>query len=107
MHAAFVHDQHHFRAHIILRVSRWTGEIAFFVAEFVAQVRPPIDFEFSSRVPCSFFRIDVIKAVVRALVESNVIENEKLRFWAEEDGVANACCFEVFFGFLRNVAGIA
>ncbi len=84
-------------------IHRGYGEISFFVAGLITEVRA---FLFS-RVPDTGLRIDVVEAVVDALVESNVIENEKLRLGPEIDGVANAGCLEIFLGLLRNVAWIA
>ena len=83
-------------------IHRRYREIPLFVAGLVTEVWILL----FSGVPYAGLGIDVVKAVVDALVESDVVENEKLRLWTEVDGVADACGLEIFLSLLRNVTRI-
>src|SRR5581483_2108080 len=53
------------------------------------------------------FRVDKVKAMLLALVETNVVEDEELGLRAKVCGVRYACRTQVHLGLARNVARIA
>ena len=55
----------------------------------------------------AFTGIDFVEAVVRALVIAHVVEDEVLELGAEIGRVADARAFQIGFGLLRDVAGVA
>ena len=68
-------------------IGRGHREIALFVARPVAEI-----VFLASRIPAAFFSIDEVETRVRVLIETDVIENEKLRFGAEKRGIARPRC---------------
>ena len=101
--AQLLHRQAHLGADVLLRVQGRDGEIAFFVADFVAQVGhllPP-------GVPDGLFGIDGIKRAVGFGVELHVVKDEEFGFRTEDRAVSDAGGQEVFFGPLGDAARIA
>src|SRR5579862_4756287 len=77
-------------------------EIALSVARPVAEiVLGP------ARVPAALLGVDVVKAVLLALVEAHIVEDEKFGLGAKVGGVGDAGRSQVDLGFPRNVARIA
>ncbi len=66
-------------------VCRRDRKIAFPVAGAISEI-----VLFPARVPSAFFGVDEIKAVLLALVEANVIEDEKFRLRSEVGGIGDA-----------------
>ena len=95
--------QHDFGPDVLKVVHRGYGEISFFIPWLVTKVGV---FLFSG-VPDTGFRIDVVKAVIDALIKPDIVENKKLRLGAEVNRVSNARRLEILLGLLRNVARIA
>src|ERR1700722_7089345 len=76
-------------------------EITLAVARTVAQI-----VLFPARVPPSLFSVDVVKAVLLALVEAAVVEDEKLSFGAEVSRVGNATGSKVQFGLAGYITRV-
>ena len=93
-----LHRLHHLAAQILVMIRRRNREIAFLVARPVAQI-----VVLAARVPAAFFGVDEVKAGVRVLVETDVVEDEKLGFGAEKRRVADAGILQVQFGLLRAI----
>src|SRR6266487_7108627 len=101
--AQLFHHQAHLGADVLLGVQRRHGKIAFLVPDFVAQIGhlvPP-------GVPNPFLRINRVERAVALGVELDAVEDEKLRFRTEHRAVGDAGGLEVFFGPLRDAAGVA
>ena len=102
VHAAGLHLQHHLGAQVLEVVDRRNGEIAFLVARAVAQV-----VLLAAGVPAAFVGVDVVETVLRGGVETDAVEDEELRFGAEEGLVGDAGLDQIGFGFLGDVARVA
>src|SRR5271165_343599 len=100
--ATVLHGQHHFGAQVLIMVGGRHRKIAFPVARTVAEI-----VRFPARVPAALFGVDEVKAVILALVEADIIKNEKLGLGAELRSVGDAGGRQVDFGLARDVAGIA
>jgi len=101
--AAVFHDADHFVADVNLRVGRRDGEVAFFVTNFVAEVR---EF-FAAAVPDAFVGINVIIAAAAVLSVADVVEDEKFGFGSHVRSVGNAGALQIRFGFLGDVTRVA
>ena len=100
--ADFHHAHHHLRAQVLEMIDGRGGEVAFLEARAIAQV-----VLVAAAVPASFVRIDVEEAVLRRGIEANAIEDEELRFGAEESLVGDASLFQVRLGADGDLPGIA
>src|SRR5207249_1524586 len=78
-------------------------EVTLLVPRPVPHVRAPI----RPRVPDPLFRVDVVVALVRVLVEAHRIEDVKLRLGPVVRGGGDSRLDEVLLRFLRHVARIA
>ena len=67
-------------------IHRRHREIAFLVSWLVTEVGPGV----AARVPGAFLRIDIIEAIVVALIKANVIENIKFDLRSPVAGVGDA-----------------
>ena len=76
LYAQLFHHQAHFRAEVLLGVDRRHREVAFLVADFIAQVRHLVP----AGIPIGFLRINRVERPILFVVETHVVENEKLRF---------------------------
>ena len=83
--AAVLHGQDHLAAQVLIVVGGRNRKIAFPVAGAVAEI-----VLFPARVPAAFFGVDEIKAVLLALIEAHVVEDEELGFGAEVGGVGDS-----------------
>ena len=101
--AAIDHGLHHFVADVHQGVGRRHGEVAFLVADLVAEVGI-LD---ATTVPFAFDAIEMVVAFVWTVVESDVVEDEELGFGADEAGVGDAGALKVVDGFAGDVAGVA
>lgn len=95
----------HLGADILQSIDRRAGEIAFLKAGAVAQVGNALVILIA--VPNTFFGIDAMVGVVRALAEAGVIENKELGFRSDVGGVGQAGGFHVLFALLSDVARVA
>ena len=103
LEAALDHRQHHLGAHIVQGVGRRTGEIAFLVAELVAEVGLLV----AAGVPGAFDAVEEVIAGMLRLVVANVVEDEELHFRAEIGGVGDAGRLHVVDGLAGDVARVA
>ena len=102
LQAAALHGHDHFAAQVLVVIGRRHREIAFLVARTVAQI-----VLFAAGVPAAFFRVDEVEAVLLALIEADVVEDEKLGFGAEVGGVGHAGGGQIHLRLFRDVARIA
>ena len=100
--AATLHDQNHLRAKILIVIGGRNGEISLFVARAIAEI-----VRFPSRIPAALFGVDVIKPVLLALIESDIVEDEELRFGAKVRCLGDAGGSQIHFGLACDVTGIA
>ena len=90
---------------ILKAVGGWDGEVAFLVADLVAEIPLGVGI-FLAAVPEAFVGIDVVVAVVVRLVEADAVQNIKLRFGAEVTPVGDLGGFQISLGlFARCGAG--
>ncbi|MBA7589415.1 hypothetical protein ES708_31500 [subsurface metagenome] len=95
-------NQHHLGAQILLAVRRRNRKVPFFVPGLVAQVRRLNP----SGIPAPFYRIDMVVALMLVLIETDVVEDEKLRLRSEIGGVGQLGLFEVILRFYGDMPGI-
>ena len=100
--AASLHGQHHLGAQVLIVIGRCDRKVALAIARAVAEI-----VLFPARVPAALLGVDVVKAVVFALIEAHVVEDEELGLGAKIRGVGDAGRSEIRLGLARNVAGIA
>ena len=98
-----LHGQDHLGAQILEMVHGRNREVALLVAGLEAQVRPLV----LAGVPDSLDRVDVVEALVRVLVEADVVEDEELGLRPEVGGVGDPGRHQVVLGLLGHVAGVA
>ena len=79
------------------------GEIAFLVAELVAEVGPFV----AAGVPGAFDAVDEVVAGVLVLIVADVVEDEELQLGAEVGDVGDAGRLHVVDGLAGDVARIA
>jgi hypothetical protein len=101
--AQLLHGQHHLGADVLLLVQRRHREVAFLVAELVAQVGHLVP----AGVPDGLVGVDAVEGAVAPGVELHVVEDEKLRFRAEDGALGQAGGGEVFLGLLSDGARVA
>ena len=93
---------HHLGAQVLVVVGGRNREIAFLVARTVAQI-----VFHAARVPAAFFGVDEVEAVLLALIEAHVVEDEELGFGAEVGRVRQSGRAQVHLRLLGDVARIA
>ena len=59
-----------------------------------------------ARIPESLFRVDVVEAIVVALIESDAVQDEELQLRPEVRRVADTDLLQVGLGFLCDMAGV-
>jgi hypothetical protein len=97
------HNLSHAGTQVLLLISRWHREIAFFIAWTVSQVIAlPV-----AGVPDTFVRVDEIVTLMTILVKANAMEDEELQFRPPVAGVADATISKISFSFLGDVAWVA
>ncbi len=99
------HRQHDLGAQILQPVGRWHREVALLVARPVAQVGRSV----RAGVPDAFFRIDVVIALVRVLVEAHGVEDVELRLGSEIRRRGDATLLQKrfrFAGYIPRIAGV-
>src|SRR6202790_4354861 len=102
LYAASLHGQNHFGTQVLIVIGGRHGEVAFAVARPISQI-----VLFPARVPAPLFGVNIVEAVLLALVEAHVVENEKLGLGAEICRVGNAGGGQVHLGLPRDITGIA
>ena len=102
LHAAILHGEHHLGAQVLIVVGGRHGKVAFPEARPVSQI-----FLFPAGVPAALFGVDIVKAVLLALIEAHIVEDKKFGLGAEVGRVGNAGCGQMDLGFARDVTGIA
>ena len=98
----FGHGEHHFRAQVLIVIGGCNREIALAESRPVAQIVC-----FPARVPPSLFGVDVVKAILLALIEADVVEDEKLGFRSEIGCIRDAAGTQIHLRFASNKARIA
>ena len=101
--AALDQGVHHLVADVHHLVGRRDREVAFLVADLVAQVRVFL----AAAIPLAFATVDEVVARVGRLVEADVVENEELKLRAHEARVGDAGALEIGRGLAGDVARIA
>ncbi len=101
--AGLLEREHHARAQVLQLVGRRDREVALLETRAVREVRGVV----GARVPDAFVRVDVVVAVVRALVEAERVEDVELDLRSPVRGVRDARRRQVRFGLARDVARIA
>ncbi len=101
--ADFLQLHHHFVTQVILGVNRRTGEVAFLMARFVAQVGEL----FTAGVPCALDRVDHVEGLVGAGIVADFVKDEEFSFRTKEGGVADTGRFEISLCLAGDVARIA
>ena len=74
--AAVAHDIDHVIANVPLGILGGNGEVAFLMADLVAEVREFL----AAGIPNPFVGIDKVKTRIGCLAEANVIENKEFCF---------------------------
>src|ERR1700722_7489267 len=100
--ATALHGQHHFRAQILIVVGGRNRKISLAVTRTVSQI-----IFFAAGIPASLFSVNVIKAVLLALIKAHVVEDEELGLSSEVGGVGDSAGAQIKFCLARNVARIA
>ena len=103
LQAALDHGQHHLGAQVVQGVGGRAGEIAFLVAQLVAEVRLLV----AAGVPGALDAVEEVVAGVLVLIVADVVEDEELQFGAEIGGVGDAGRLHVVDGLAGHVARIA
>ena len=85
-------------------VGRRHGEVAFLVAQLVAEVGLALRRVILAAVPLAFVAIEVEVAAVGRLVEADVVEDEELGLGADEAGVGDAGALQVVDRLAGDVA---
>ena len=87
---------HHLGAQVLVVIGRRNRKIAFLVARPISEIvfHPP-------GIPAALFCVDEVEAVVLALIEAHIVENEELRFGAEVSRVGQARCARYISAFAR------
>ncbi len=75
----------HLAAQVLVVVGGRHREVAFLVARTVAEV-----VLLAAGIPAPLLGVDEVEAVLLALVETHVVEDEELRLGAEVSGVGDA-----------------
>ena len=104
---ALDHRDHHLVADVHQGIGRRHGEVAFLVAQLVAEVGFALRRVILAAVPLAFFAVDVEVAAVGRLIEADVVEDEELGFGADEAGVGDAGALQVIHRLAGDVARIA
>ena len=88
-------------------IGRRHREVAFLVAQLVAEVGFALRRIVFAAIPLAFFAIEEEVAAVRRLVEADVVEDEELGFGADEAGVGDAGALQIVDRLAGDVARIA
>ena len=96
------HRQHDLGAQVLQPVGRRHREVALLVARPVAQVGRAV----RAGVPDAFFRIDVVVAFVRVLVEPHGVEDVELRLGPVVRRGGDARLHQVLLRLLRHIARV-
>ena len=97
------HRLHHLVADVHQLVRRRHREIAFLVPQLVAQIRLLVP----APVPLALDAVDVVEALVRFLVEADVVKNEELRLRPQIRRVGNARALQIVRRLTGHVPRIA
>src|SRR5439155_24070531 len=93
----------HVEALILVLVHGRNGEIPFFVADLVAEIR----FVAVAGVPKTFLGVVVVKSMVVTLTKPDAVEDENLDLGPPVADVGYPARFEIFLGLLRYVAWVS
>ena len=77
-------------------------EVAFLVSRTIPKI-----VVLAARIPAAFLRIDEVKSAVLVLIETDIVEDEKLGFGSEERRVGDTAILQIELGFFRDPARIA
>ena len=75
-YAQLFEHQTHFGANVLLSVHGCDREVAFFVANFVAQVRHLV----ATGIPNGLFGIDAVERAIGFVIKLHVVKDEEFRF---------------------------
>ena len=95
--------EHHLGPEILVAVHRGDREVALLVARLVAKVGLLV----APAVPEPLLRVDIVEAMVMALAEPHVVENEELRFRSEIRRVRDSGAVQIRLGLLGDIAGVS
>src|SRR5258706_9577407 len=87
-------------------IGGWNGEVPFLIPRPVTEIFSLIAC-LAARIPAAFIRIDEIKTVLRRLVETYAVKNEKFSLGAEESLVGKPAGCHIFLRSLGHVPWIA
>ena len=85
-HAELLEDQAHFGANVLLGIDGRDREVAFLVANFVAQVRHLV----ATGIPNGLFGIDAVERAIGFVIKLYVVKDEEFRFRAKYGSVSDA-----------------
>src|SRR5262249_31717768 len=94
-------QDHHISARVLQCVRRRHWEIAFLGTKLVAEARS------ASRLPVRLDSVDLVIAIVHALVVMYLVEDEMLELRPEISAVAEPRALKISFRLLRDVTRVA
>ena len=102
--AHFFHDQTHGRTDVLRRIYRRNREVTAFHARTVTFVTT---FVFGGGVPCAFDIIDSHVGTGNGCAETDVVKQEELWLWPEQNGICDAGRTQVLFSAFSDGARVA
>src|SRR5215469_17219146 len=102
LNTATLHGQNHLGAQVLIVISRRNRKISLAETRTIPEVVP-----FPSGVPATFLGIDVVEPILRSLIESDIVKDEKLSFRAEQSLIGNACRGEVLLRLVCDISRVA